>query len=74
MPKTLERPLPPGLVAGRMISQREAMAYLNVSKRKLNDMTVKWTPANRVPSYKIGKSRLYKISELDWWAEKHRAT
>ena len=73
MPKTLERPpLPADIAAGRMLSQKEAMVYLGVSKRALNDMTLKWTAEHRVPSYKYRKHRKYKLAELDWWLEKHR--
>lgn len=72
MPITEERPLPADLVEGRMLSMRETMGYLGVSKRALIEMSTKWHPDHRVPSYKYKKLRKFKKSELDWWIEKHR--
>ncbi len=72
MPKILERPLPEAIVTGRLISVKEAMAYLGISRRTLYVMTFLHKADERIPSYKYGKSRKYKFDELNWWLEKHR--
>ena len=72
MSKTIDRPVVGALANGRMLSAKEAMAYLGVGKTTLYEMTFKWKPGDRLPSYKYGKHRKYRLVELDWWLEKHR--
>ena len=72
MPKVLDKPLPDAIVQGRLISAREAMTLLGISRRTLYTMTLHSKPSERIPSYKLGKSRKYKLDELLWWLDARR--
>lgn len=69
MPQALAVPLPEGIAQGRMLSVRETCAYLGVCRRTLFEMTFRYKPSLRLPSYKIGRHRRYKYDDLHWWIE-----
>ncbi len=58
--------------AGRLISAKETAGYMGIGTRLLWKFTVTKDAAKKIPSYKIGKRRLYKVAEIEYWIENHR--
>lgn len=71
MPKLLDRaPLPSNAASSRLLSARETQEYLGVSKKKLYEMTFKYK--DRLPSFKIGNSRKYRLDQVNFYVDSHQ--
>lgn len=57
---------------GRLMSAKDTAAYLSIGPRLLWRFTFAKDPAKKIPSYKLGKRRLYKLAEIEYWLENHR--
>ena len=64
--------LPESARGCRLLSGREARAFLGVSKRKLWEMTLRYKGSDRLPSYKIGGSRKFRLDQLLWYIDTHQ--
>lgn len=71
MPKIVEKPLAPELAGRRLLSAKETMQLLGVSKKKLHEMTFLWAEPDRLRSYKIGGSRKYRADEIHYYIDLH---
>lgn len=76
LPHTIEtpfhpRPAPSNL--GQMMTIKEVLAWLPVSRNWLWRMTNSKNESKRIPSYLFAGKRVYDSNELQWWKEKHRA-
>ena len=71
---TMERPagtvsvseILPYLQSDRYLGKREAAEYLSLSARTIDSLI------DEIPSFVVGRKRLFKRSELDEWIEVHR--
>lgn len=57
----------------RLLTTKQAMAYLGVGSRLLWKLTFSKDPTQKIPSYKVGKLRKYRYDELSWWLDNHKS-
>ena len=72
MPKIIERPLAQDIAGRRLISAKETEQLLGVSKRKLYEFTFRSSGNDRLPSYKLGKSRMYRLDQVQYFIDNHQ--
>jgi excisionase family DNA binding protein len=51
-----------------LVGVDEAISILSIGRSKLLEMTY----AGDIPSLRVGRRRLYKVSELEAWADKQQ--
>lgn len=59
----------PTVQANRLLSGREVQGILGIGKSAL--YAILRSKKDPIPSFKIGKSRRFKLDKLMWWIEKH---
>lgn len=57
----------------KMISIKEVQTILPLSRVTIWKLSALKDENERLPSYKIGTKRLFKLNEVMWWVEKHKA-
>jgi excisionase family DNA binding protein len=63
--------LPRGIWAGgRMLTTRDAAAYLGVSERSFAANWHRWG----LTAYAVGRRNMYRLADLDAWLESRRLT
>lgn len=64
--------LPAYAETAKLLTCKQVMELLGVKKNTLFKFTLHLTPDQRLPSYKVGKSRKYKFDEVMWWIDKQK--
>lgn len=70
---TVDKPANPLTNMTRLLTTQELCAWWKCSKKYIWDISVNRKGDNRLPSYKIGKRRLYKYDECCWYLQKQEA-
>jgi len=60
--------------AGRLLSADEVLEMWPITREYLSRLTNHRDENKRLPSYAIGRRRLYAPAELIWYRDKHRFT
>jgi excisionase family DNA binding protein len=55
---------------GRFLSLRQAANYIGMSPTTVYRLTYRMT--NRLPFYKVGKLKLFRLEDIDAWMQQHR--
>ena len=58
----------------RLLSQAEVMEIWPIKRSYLSRLTNHPNESKRLPSYQIGRRKVYDPDELMWFREKHRFT
>jgi excisionase family DNA binding protein len=54
----------------RYLTLRQAAVYLGMSSTTLYRLTYRMT--DRLPFYKVGKLKLFRVEDVDQWMDRHR--
>lgn len=57
----------------RLLTVKELCVWWKCSKKYIWSISVNCKSDNRLPSYKVGKHRLYKYDECCWYLQKQEA-
>lgn len=57
-------------LAKRYLTLKETAAYLGMSPTTLYRLTYRMT--DRLPFYKVGKLKLFRVEDVDQWMDRHR--
>jgi Helix-turn-helix domain len=61
------------ITQGRLLTVKEVREMWPVSRSFLWELSTTKDESRRLPSYKVGRHRLYKYDELMWYLDKHKA-
>lgn len=63
---------PEQIETSSLMSRKDLLKLIPISRNKLWELENEKNENMRLPSYKVGGKRLYKLNEILWWLDKHK--